>query len=154
MDRVLPLQSGTGHPCSVQVGSATGGGGGPEEKRCLFWEKEGSSQDTADQAACGEFRGKGSFLTKDPLDILPPSLELFILDGSGTLEGQAAIGSQGFSKRVPPPTSGKWQAGPRLCFRVWMSHPTASPYTVALTAQKFGIRTLSTDKMKTLANVS
>ncbi|KAI4555440.1 hypothetical protein MJG53_019130 [Ovis ammon polii x Ovis aries] len=67
MDRVLPLQSGTGHPCSVQVGSATGGGGGPEEKRCLFWEKEGSSQDTADQAACGEFRGKGSFLTKDPL---------------------------------------------------------------------------------------
>lgn len=67
MDRVLPLQSGSGHPCSVQVGSATGGGGGPEEKRCLFWEKEGSGQDTADQAACSEFRGKGSFLTKDPL---------------------------------------------------------------------------------------
>lgn len=69
MDRVLPLQSGTGHPHSVCPGGQCHRRRQGDQRRNTAYsgEKEGSGQDAAGQAACSEFRGKGSFLPKDPL---------------------------------------------------------------------------------------
>lgn len=62
MNGALPPQSGTGHPHSVCPC-----GRRHKRRQGHRRKKEGSGQDTADQAAFGEFRGKGSFLMKDPL---------------------------------------------------------------------------------------
>lgn len=69
MNGVRPPQTGTGHPHSVcPCGQHHRRRQGHRRRNAAYFgKKQGSSQDIADQAAFGEFRGKGSFLMKGPL---------------------------------------------------------------------------------------